>query len=219
MLEILLILIIIIGIFILSFSNFKDSRLELAREQLIAHLNHTRFLALNSAKQITQAAFCQSNLCEIERKNYEESFWRLQFALLQDIGFSYSIFSDIARLTPQSTLHFDDRPRNKEEVAIGFLDNKYLSVYSISNSKYANTLRDGDLSLTKRYGVMGVQMSGGCGVDLAGARILFDESGFLKCKQPLQSVAAPKGAVEILLKGKTKELKICILESGFVKKC
>lgn len=220
LLEILLALIFVSILATFGYVWFSDSKLHLAREQIIMHLNHTRFLALTSVKHITQAPFCQSNLCTIERKNYKESFWRLQFSELKNIGFAYYIFGDFARLTAQSTLHFDDRPRNKEEIARDFLDNKYLNVYSMSNSKFANNLRAGDLAITKRYGVQKVQMRGGCGDDDRGARVLFNPQGFLRCKREFQNLSNPLGEVRIILYGESgKSVAICILESGFIQKC
>lgn len=217
LLEILLVL-GILGVFAtIGFVWLPDSKLHLAQNQIIMHLNYTRFLALSSSKHITQAAFCQSDNCAAERKRWSESIWRLQFSLLQDIGYAYYIFSDSARAV--STKHFDDRPRDAHEVARDLLDNKFLNVYNVDNSKFANTLRAGDLAITKRYGILEVKMSGGCG-DSDGGRILFDELGFLRCKKPFEQVVAPSGMVRLELKGSSgKSVGICILESGIVKKC
>ncbi len=202
----------------IGFVWFPDSKLLLAQNQIITHLNYTRFLSLNSAKHITQSAFCQSDSCQQERERYEESFWRLQFSLLQDIGYAYYIFSDSARAA--KTKHFDDRPRDAREIARDLLDNKYLNVYNVDNSKFANALRAGDLAITKRYGIKGVRMSGGCGEDSEGGRILFDEQGFLRCKKPFEKVSYPHGEVRLELQGSSgKSVGICVFESGFVFKC
>ncbi|WP_034551093.1 pilus assembly FimT family protein [Helicobacter rodentium] len=217
LLEILLVL-GIFGVFAtIGFVWFPDSKLHLAQNQILAHLNYTRFLALSSSKHITQAAFCQSDNCEAERERWSESLWRLQFSLLQDVGYAYYIFSDSARAV--STKHFDDRPRDAREIALDPLDGKYLNSYNYDNSKFANALRAGDLAITKRYGILEVKMSGGCG-ESEGGRILFDELGFLRCKKPYEQVVAPSGMVRLELKGSSgKSVGICILESGIVKKC
>lgn len=217
LLEILLVLGILGVLASLGFAWFPDSKLHLAQNQIIAHLNYARFLSLSSVKQITQSAFCQSDHCEAERKRWSESFWRLQFSQLQDIGYAYYIYSDSARAV--STKHFDDRPRDAQEIARDPLDNKYLNSYNYDNSKFANALRAGDLAITKRYGILSVRMSGGCG-ESEGGRILFNELGFLRCKKPYEPVTIPSGMVRLELQGSSKNsVGICILESGIVKKC
>ncbi|TLD89072.1 type II secretion system protein [Helicobacter sp. MIT 05-5294] len=217
LLEVLLTLGILSALATLGFVWFPDSKLHLAQEQIIAHLNYTRFLSLNSVKQITQGAFCQSDHCKSERERWSESLWRLQFSKLQDVGYAYYIFSDSARAV--STKHFDDRPRDAHEIARDPLDNKYLNSYNYDNSKFANALRAGDLAIAKRYGIQEVKMSGGCG-ESEGGRIMFDESGFLRCKKPYEQVSLPNGAVRLELRGSSgKSVGICILESGIIKKC
>lgn len=217
LLEVLLTLGILSILATLGFIWFPDSKLYLAQDQIIMHLNYTRFLSLSSAKQITQSVFCQSDNCQAERKRWSESLWRLQFSKLQDIGYAYYIFGDSARAA--NTKHFDDRPRDAHEIARDPLDNKYLNSYNYDNSKFANPLRAGDLAITKRYGIQEVQMSGGCG-ESEGGRIVFDELGFLRCKKPYEQVSVPRGIVRLELKGNSgKSVRICILESGIVKKC
>lgn len=217
LLEILLVLGILGVLVSLGFAWFPDSKLHLAQNQIISHLNYVRFLSLSSVKQITQSAFCQSDNCEAERKRWSESLWRLQFSQLQDIGYAYYLYSDSARAV--STKHFDDRPRDAQEIARDLLDNKYLNSYNYDNSKFANALRAGDLAITKRYGILSVRMSGGCG-ESEGGRILFNEWGFLRCKKPYEPVTIPNGMVRLELQGSSKKsVGICILESGIVKKC
>lgn len=215
--ETLLVLAILSIFATLGFVWLPDSKLHLAQNQVITHLQYTRYLSLNTTKHITQGAFCQSDFCEDERKRWEESLWRLQFSPLQDIGYAYYIFSDSARAV--KTKHFDDRPRDKQEIARDLLDNRYLNVYNVDNSKFANPLRNGDLAITKRYGIKEVKFFGGCGEGNE-ARILFDEQGFLRCKNPYKKPEAPKGPVFLLLTNQSgQSAKICILESGFIQKC
>lgn len=217
LLEIVLVLGILSALMWLGYAWFPDSKLYLAQNQIIAHLNYTRFLALSSTKHITQSAFCQSDYCQAERERWTESLWRLQFSKLQDVGYAYYIYSDSARKV--STKHFDDRPRDAQEIARDPLDNKYLNSYNYDNSKFANALRAGDLAITKRYGILEVRMSGGCG-ESEGGRVLFDELGFLRCKKPYEQVIFPQGMVRLELQGSSgKSVGICILESGIVKKC
>ncbi len=216
-LEVLLVIGILGALLALGYAWFPDSKLSLAQNQIIAHLNYTRFLSLSSVKQITQSAFCQSDNCVAERERWTESFWRLQFSKLQDIGYAYYIYSDSARSA--STKHFDDRPRDAQEIARDPLDGKYLNSYNYDNSKFANALRAGDLAITKRYGIVSVSMSGGCG-ESEGGRILFNELGFLRCKRPYEQVIVPNGMVRLELQGSSgKSVGICVLESGIVKKC
>ncbi|MBX7491079.1 pilus assembly FimT family protein [Helicobacter turcicus] len=201
----------------LGYFWIPDSKLHLAQNQIISHLNYTRFLSLNNAKQITQSAFCQSDNCKQERTRWRESLWRMQFSYLQDIGYAYYIFSDSARAV--RTKNLDDRPRDRQEIARDLLDNKYLNVYNNDNSKFANPLRSGDLAITQRFGIQNVKASGGCGEDNA-ARILFDEKGFLLCKNPYKKPTTPTGIVSLELFNKSgKSVKICILPSGFIQKC
>ncbi|MCI5968260.1 prepilin-type cleavage/methylation domain-containing protein [Helicobacter sp.] len=201
----------------LGYFWIPSSKLHLAQNQIISDLNYTRFLSLNSAKHITQSAFCQSDNCAQERTRWSESLWRIQFSLLQDIGYAYYIFSDSARSV--RTKNFDDRPRDRQEIARDLLDNKYLNVYNSDNSKFANPLRNGDLAITQRYGIQNVKISGGCGEGYK-ARILFDAKGFLLCKKPYEKPTIPNGNVFLGLFNKSGEsVKICILPSGFIQKC
>lgn len=201
----------------LGYFWIPSSKLHLAQNQIISHLNYTRYLSLNSAKHITQSAFCQSDHCAQERTRWSESLWRMQFSPLKDIGYAYYIFSDSARSV--RTKNFDDRPRDKQEIARDLLDNKYLNVYNSDNSKFANPLRSGDLAITQRYGIQNVKFSGGCGEDNE-ARILFDQQGFLRCKKPYEKPTIPNGIVFLELFNKSGEsVKICILPSGFIQKC
>lgn len=80
LLEILLVFGILGILALLGYAWFPDSKLHLAQNQIIAHLNYTRFLSLSSVKQITQGAFCQSDHCKAERERWSESLWRLQFS-------------------------------------------------------------------------------------------------------------------------------------------
>ena len=73
--EILLVLAIIGILGAVGYGIYPQSLLNLAQEQIVNHLNYTRFLALNSSKQITQNAFCQSDFCQEERDRYQECFW------------------------------------------------------------------------------------------------------------------------------------------------
>lgn len=215
--ETLLILAILSIFATLGYFWIPDSKLHLAQNQIIAHLNYTRYLSLNSAKHITQSAFCQSDHCEQERTRWRESLWRMQFSFLQDIGYAYYIFSDSARSV--RTKNLDDRPRDKQEIARDLLDNKYLNVYNSDNSKFANPLRNGDLAITQRYGIQKVKFSGGCGEGNE-ARILFDQRGFLLCKNPYEKPKSPTGQVFLELFSKNgKSVVICILPSGFIQKC
>lgn len=215
--EILLVLAILGILGAVGYVLYPQSLLNLAQEQIINHLNYTRFLALNTSKDITQSLFCQSDSCQEERERFEESYWRLQFAELKDIEWAYSIFSDSARSA--RTKNFDDRPMDSFEVARDTLSGKYLSVYTYTNTRFANTLREGDLSISKRYGVSGVKMSGGCG-NQSGGRILFDSQGFLRCKKTGEKVSWPTSEVVLELSDRFgASLKICIFESGLVKKC
>lgn len=213
-----LLTLVILGIFAtLGFVWLPDSKLYLAQNQIIAHLQYTRFLSLNTTKHITQSAFCQSDFCEDERRRWEESLWRLQFSSLQKIGYVYYLFSDSARSA--RTKHFDDLPRDRQEIARDLLDNKYLNVYNVDNSKFANSARAGDLAITQRFSVRKVRMIGGCG-DGYGARILFNEQGFLRCKKPFEKITLPTGSVKIELQGSSGEIVgVCILESGLIEKC
>lgn len=213
-----LLMLAILSIFAtLGYFWIPSSKLHLAQNQIISDLNYTRFLSLNSAKHITQSAFCQSDNCAQERTRWSESLWRIQFSLLQDIGYAYYIFSDSARSV--RTKNFDDRPRDRQEIARDLLDNKYLNVYNSDNSKFANPLRNGDLAITQRYGIQNVKISGGCGEGYK-ARILFDAKGFLLCKKPYEKPTIPNGNVFLGLFNKSGEsVKICILPSGFIQKC
>ena len=75
------------------------------------------------------------------------------------------------------------------------------------------------MSISKRYGVSAVQMSGGCG-NQSGGRLLFDSKGFLRCKKVREKVSLPSGEVVLELSDRFgASLKICIFESGLVKKC
>lgn len=196
---------------------YPKSALNLAQEQIINHLNYTRFLALNTSKDITQSLFCQSDFCQEERSRFEESYWRLQFSNLKNIEWAYSIFSDSARSS--KTKNFDDRPMDSFEVARDPMSGKYLSVYTYNNTKFANTLREGDLSISKRYGVSKVQMYGGCG-NQSGGRVIFDNRGFLRCKKTGEKVSFPTKEVVLELSDHFgNSLRVCIFENGLVKKC
>ena len=217
LLELLLVLVIVGILSTLAYSLYPKSHLKLAKEQLLRHLALTRFLALNQVKEITQSAFCQSDFCQEERERYVESYWRLQFANLQNPKWTYSIYSDSSRAA--KTKHFDDLPRDSFEVARNPLDGKYISVYNYDNSKFANVLRDGDLSLSERYGVEKVTQKGGCG-EREGGRVLFDEQGFLLCKIPYSSVEKPQGEVIFVLENRFGEKEqICIGENGIAQGC
>lgn len=217
LLETLLILAILSVFATLGYVWIPDSKLHLAQHQIQTHLHYTRFLSLTSAKQITQSAFCQSDHCLQERMRWSESLWRMQFSSLQNIGYAYYIFSDSARLAV--TKNFDDRPRDRQEIARDLLNNKYLNVYNRDNSKFANALRQGDLAITQRYGIQKVKHSGGC-AGSGEARILFDEKGFLRCKKPYEQLTNPDGIafLELFNRGH-RSVKICILQSGFIKEC
>lgn len=215
--EILLVLAIIGILGAVGYVIYPQSLLNLAQEQIVNHLNYTRFLALNSSKQITQNVFCQSDFCQEERERYQESFWRLQFADLKNIGWAYSVFSDSARSS--KTKNFDDRPMDSFEVARDSMSGKYLSVYTYNNTKFANGLREGDLSISKRYGVSKVQMYGGCGKQ-NGGRILFDDLGFVRCKKSGEKVSYPDSEVILeLMDNFGASVRICISENGLVEKC
>ncbi|WP_104721238.1 prepilin-type N-terminal cleavage/methylation domain-containing protein [Helicobacter mesocricetorum] len=214
----LLLVLSLIGIFSsIALISYPKSHLQEAQEQVINHLHFTRYLALHTTKTITQAPFCQSDFCQEERKHFEKSFWRLQFTNLKNIGWAYSIFSDSARIS--KTKNFDNRPMDSSEIARNPFDGKYLSVYTYNNTKFANGLREGDLSLQKRYKISHIKIKGGCG-EYEGGRILFDELGFLRCKIANNPVSLPTNTLIIeLLDDFGRSAKICILQSGFVKKC
>lgn len=203
----ILIILAIVGIFgSFAYVLYPKSNLNLASEQIIRHLQYTRFLALNSVKEITQSAFCQSDNCEIEKAQWQRSLWRLQFSELKNIGWSYSLFSDSARKSKNK--NFDSRPMDSFEVARDLVDGKFLSVYTYNNSKFANDLRDGDLAITSRYGVASVEVLG-CYKN----RIVFDENGFLFCENPFKNV-------QILLRDNFSQIrKICIEKNGKIESC
>ena len=105
------------------------------------------------------------------------------------------------------------------EVARDPMSGKYLSVYTYNNTKFANTLREGDLSISKRYGVSKVQMYGGCG-NQSGGRVIFDNRGFLRCKKTGEKVSFPTKEVVLELSDHFgNSLRVCIFENGLVKKC
>ncbi|MDE5603178.1 MAG: prepilin-type N-terminal cleavage/methylation domain-containing protein [Helicobacter sp.] len=215
--ELLLVLSLISIFSSIALISYPKSHLQEAQEQVINHLHFTKYLALHTAKTITQANFCQSDFCQEERKHFEESFWRLQFSNLKNIGWAYSIFSDSARKA--KTKNFDNRPMDSFEIARNPFDGKYLSVYTYNNTKFANGLREGDLSLQKRYKISLIKTKGGCG-EYEGGRILFDDAGFLRCKVANKPVSFPTDIVTIeLFDDFGRSAKICILQSGFIKKC
>ncbi len=215
--EILLVLSLISIFSSIALIAYPKSHLKEAQEQIINHLHFTKYLALHTTKTIHQAPFCQSDSCQEERKHFEDSFWRLQFTNLKNIGWAYSIFSDSARKA--KTKNFDNRPMESFEIARNPFDNKYLSVYTYNNTKFANGLREGDLSLQKRYKISNIRTKGGCG-EYEGGRILFDDLGFLRCKIANKPVSFPTDMVIIeLFDDFKRSAKICILQSGFIKKC
>ena len=205
-----LLYIVIVGIFVsLGYVLYPHSKLHLAKDQIEKHIQHTKYLALQNTKEITQDKFCKSDFCIEEMRKYEQSFYRIQFSKLKDIGWSYSIFSDSAR--DSKTKNFDDRPMDSFEIARSPIDSKFLSVYNYNNSKFANTLRDGNLAISSRYGIIDIKITGGCGNS---NRILFNDFGFLVCKPVDIGIHHPKDNVILEIFDKFGSEKICITKSG-----
>lgn len=206
----ILLFIVIVGILAsIGYVLYPHSKLHLAKNQIVKHIQYTKYLALQNSKEITQYKFCKSDFCSEEMKKYKQSFYRIQFNKLKDIGWSYSIFSDSAR--DSKTKNFDDRPMDSFEIARSPIDSKYLSVYNYNNSKFANALRDGSLAISSRYGIVDIKISGGCGES---NRILFDDFGFLVCKIANVGISRPKENVILEIFDKFSSEKICITKSG-----
>ncbi|CAM2952559.1 prepilin-type cleavage/methylation domain-containing protein [Helicobacter burdigaliensis] len=203
-------------------ANFK-SDLILAQDEILKHLYYTKFLALNSQKHIRQSDFCQSDFCKEEMERYKESFWRIQFSELKNIGVAYSIFSDSARI--KESKNYDDRPMDSFEYARDLVDSKYLGVYNYNNTKFANPLRDGNFALSSRYKISKVVLKG-CGESFdkkgnaIGVRILFDNLGRVYCKIPKEKVSPlQEQAIFEIFDFHNKSAKICITPRGIIKKC
>lgn len=223
LLEALLILMILAILSSISFNTFFKSDLILAQDEILKHLHYTRFLALHTQKHIRQSYFCQSDFCKEEMERYKESFWRIQFSELKNIGIAYSIFSDSARI--RESKNYDDRPMDSFEYARDLMDHKYLGVYNYNNTKFANPLRDGNFALSSRYKISKVILRG-CGESFdkkgnpIGVRILFDYLGKAYCKIPKEKVSPiEKQAILEIFDFHNKSVKICITHSGIIKKC
>ncbi len=163
----LVFVILVVGILAAMIApNFQGNSLREAADQVISHIRYTQHLAMMDDKYNPNS------------KYWYRQRWQIAFSTAHQTK-SYYIFSDSPSV---STGAYDGNPSanidyTKVEVARNSLDNnKYL--IGVTNSNFDNSSAEKlspNLDIGKKYGIVGVKMSGGTGSTVK--RILFDNIG------------------------------------------
>ena len=153
LLEIIVVLSLIAIIILVSLPKLSLSKLQLVTDKVLIYLNYTRYTAMIDNKY------------SVDDNEWEKKRWTLKFQNCsnEEDGLYFVVYSDESG----GTAHF-----KKEETLKDPLNNKYL--YS-GYDCIPNNNESPDILLTKKYGVVGVDIS--CNTTATIGQISFGEDG------------------------------------------
>ena len=146
----LIIVIIVIGILYTSVNfSIKDTALEQAAQQIMSHINYTRFIAIKDNKM--QYYPINNSATEMNRSKYWfKQWWQIRFSQRDNGEYFYEVFSDLP--SSKENTNFDRVGDLVNEFAINPLNYKYLDANYGSNN-------DEKLNITKYYGIKVVKIN------------------------------------------------------------